>query len=241
MTNSNKKAGQSTREMAQKRRKKSIQFLIFALIIAVAIYLFSTNKEAMGAIGGIGVLIMLVAIKVIPNILVDQSKKQDKLERRAIRGAVGEEKIGDLLDELGEDFFVINDVNSQFGNIDHVLIGKYCGILLIETKSHGGKVTVENETLLLNGHLPEKDFIKQPLNNTYWLRDQLTPIIGTKPWITSVIVFTNAFVSVYKPIKGITITNKKFLKQWVEKKSLPGPSYLHYWEKRFEIREKLES
>lgn len=184
---------------------------------------------------------MLILLKVAPDILIGKSKKVDKLERRAVRGAIAEERIGDLLENLGEDFLVIHDVNSRFGNIDHVVLGKDCGLILIETKAHGGTVTIEDNTLLVNGKLPEKDFIQQTNNNTYWLRDQVGSLVGFKPWITSVIVFTNAFVKGYKPIKGVTIINKKFLRQFIQSKSKPSPQNLKVWEKRGEIEKVLSS
>lgn len=36
-------------------------------------------------------------------------------------------------------------------------------------------------------------------------------LTGIKPWVSSFIVFTNAFVERSPRIKGITVTNKKFL------------------------------
>jgi hypothetical protein len=235
MNNPNKKAGDSTRKMADKRRKLSISFIFIALCIAVILFLISTNQNLLIAIGPGGILIMLILLRVAPDFLIRESKKVEKLERRAIRGAVAEEKIGVLLEELGPDFMVIHDVNSRFGNIDHVVLGKDCGLILIETKAHGGTVTFQENTLLVNGKLPEKDFIQQTNNNTYWMRDQVSNLVGFNPWITSVIVFTNAFVKAYKPIKGVSVVNKKFLRAFIANKCKPSPQNLQIWDKREEI------
>jgi hypothetical protein len=209
--------------------------LVIALCIAVILFLISTNQNLLVAIGPGGILIMLIILRVAPDFLIGKSKKVDKLERRAIRGAVAEEKIGVLLEELGPDFIVIHDVNSRFGNIDHVVLGKDCGLILIETKAHGGTVTFQENTLLVNGKLPEKDFIQQTNNNTYWMRDQVSNLVGFNPWITSVIVFTNAFVKAYKPIKGVSVVNKKFLRAFIANKCKPSPQNLQIWDKREEI------
>jgi hypothetical protein len=241
MNNSSKKAGDSTRKMADKRRKLSLSFLAIALCIAIILFLISTNQNLLVAIGPGGILIMLIILRVAPDFLIGKSKKVDKLERRAIRGAVAEEKIGVLLEELGPDFLVIHDVNSRFGNIDHVVLGKECGLILIETKAHGGTVTFQENTLLVNGKLPEKDFIQQTNNNTYWMRDQVSNLVGFKPWISSVIVFTNAFVKAYKPIKGVSVVNKKFLRAFIANKCKPSPQNLQIWEKREEIYALLNS
>jgi hypothetical protein len=140
-----------------------------------------------------------------------KTKKMVKEEKRAIRGAKGEEIIGSTLESLGDDYLVIHDVVSPYGNIDHVIISKDYGIFLIETKAHGGKVSVQNGRLLVNGHDPEKDFIAQTLNNTYWLRDKVHSVIHAEVWIVPILVFTNAFVERTAPIKGVIIINKKFL------------------------------
>ena len=112
-----------------------------------------------------------------------------KEEKRAIRGARSEEKIGDMLTELSEDYLVLHDIDSPYGNIDHVVFSKRNGVFLIETKSHGGKVTVEGRTLLVNGKLPEKDFIAQALQNSFWLKKEIGNLIGPSPWITPILVF----------------------------------------------------
>jgi hypothetical protein len=238
MTN---KAGKSTREMAEERRKKSRIYLLIGFGIAICLFLISLNPKAMGTLGGGGVLLLLIASRVIPDIVIGKSNKKIKEAKRADRGAVAEERIGVMLENLGDAFLPIHDVVCQFGNIDHVLIGKECGVILIETKAHGGKVALEKGVLLVNGKLPEKDFIKQTLNNTYWLRDRIEKELGVKPWIHSVVVFTNAFVSAPQPVKGISVINKKFLRKFIEQNTQSGSTNEMIWEKRKEIINLLTS
>jgi hypothetical protein len=85
---------------------------------------------------------------------------------------------------------------------------------------------------LVNGKDPEKDFIAQTLRNTYWVRDQLQEELGIKVWVQPVIVFTNAFVKFGKPVKGIHITNKKYLLEFVqrERKTVSNAGLL--WEQK---------
>ena len=40
-------------------------------------------------------------------------------------------------------------------------MSKYHGIFLLETKSHRGQMQVSSNNLLVNGKLPEKDFVGQ--------------------------------------------------------------------------------
>ena len=48
--------------------------------------------------------------------------------------------------------------------------------------------------LLVNGHDPEKEFIAQTLNNTYWLKEKVHAVVNVEAWIIPILVFTNAFV-----------------------------------------------
>jgi len=48
-----------------------------------------------------------------------------------------------LSDNLSEDICVLMDLTSPYGNIDRVIIGKFGGLFLIETKYHHGDVSVQ--------------------------------------------------------------------------------------------------
>jgi hypothetical protein len=184
-------------------------------------------------------LILLILIRVFPDIIEGRVDRKLNEEKRAIRGAKGEEKIGEILTGLPEDFRVLHDIESPYGNIDNIVIGKNSGIFLLETKAHGGKVVVEGETLLVNGKLPEKDFIAQTLRNTYWLRDEISRIVEGKPWITPIIVFTNAFVAPTRPIKGVIIVNKKYLLNILQKTNKPNVVNAKVWEHKRAIENEL--
>jgi Nuclease-related domain len=215
------RAGKSTRQMARRRRESAACFALMGIVGFVVVILFLKNAKAAG-IGGIGVLVLLFLLQALPGIINKGVDRRLKEEKRAIRGAQAEEKIGDLLAGSSTDYYVLHDVKSPYGNIDHIVISKNSGVFLLETKAHGGKVEVKGETLLVNGKNPEKDFIVQTLKNTYWLRDEIAQIVGAKPWINSIIVFTNAFVPQTKPVKGVRIINKKYLLNALHELSRPN-------------------
>jgi hypothetical protein len=144
--------------MAKKRRQSAVWIGIFGIAVLLVLWLFLQNSKAWG-IGGTGILILLFLIRIIPDLIDRKVGKKLKEEKRAIRGAKGEEKIGELLEGLPDDYHILHDIESPYGNIDHIVIAKNAGIFLLETKAHGGKVEVNGETLLVNGKLPEKDFI----------------------------------------------------------------------------------
>jgi hypothetical protein len=231
-------AGKSTREMAKKRRQSALWTGLIGIAVLVVLWLLLKNSKVIG-IGGIGILILLVLLRVVPDLIDRRVGKKLKEEKRAIRGAKAEEKIGEILAGLSDEYYVLNDIESPYGNIDHIVIGENSGIFLIETKAHGGKVEVDGETLMVNGKLPEKDFIGQALRNSYWLRDEISQIVGSKPWITPIIVFTNAFVLPTRPIKGVSIVNKKYLLNVLHKTNRPNAVNAQVWKQKENIENRL--
>jgi hypothetical protein len=234
------KAGNSTRRMAQNRRRTTNFILVGVLILAIILALSIQNWQALG-LGGGAVLALLVLLRVLPDLIDKPIKRRIKEERRADRGAAAEEVVGNLLASLGEGFFVLNDIPSPYGNIDHIVIGKNRGVFLLETKAHGGRVEILADGLLVNGKLPEKDFIAQALKNTYWLRDEIEKVVGRKVWITPVVVFTNAFVPADKPIKGVYVVNKKFLLGLLKRQARMTNDFQNIWNSREELKERLIS
>jgi hypothetical protein len=231
-------AGKSTRKMAQNRRRTTNLILFGVLILAIILALTIQNWQAIG-FGGGTVLVLLVLLRVLPDLIDKPIKRRIKEERRADRGAAAEEVVGDLLEDLGDDFFVLNDISSPYGNIDHIVVGKNSGVFLLETKAHGGRVEILPDALLVNGKPPEKDFIAQALKNTYWLRDEIEKVIGSKIWITPVVVFTNAFVQAGKPIKGVHVVNKKFLPGILQRQARSTSELHQTWDSREQINKRL--
>jgi hypothetical protein len=237
MNNLQKRAGQSTRDMARKRYKNRVRFILITAGIALLIIIISYNSNLLG-IGGLGSLGLLLLARLVIDFGDTKAKRMMKEEHRALRGARGEESIGSILDNLGEDHLIIHDIESPYGNIDHIVISKQSGIFLIETKAHGGRVSVNNSQLFVNGRQPEKDFIAQALNNAYWLRENISNKFGIKIWITPILVFTNAFVERTAPVKGVMIINKKFLLSVLQRPNIKAQNSA-VWEQRENISANL--
>jgi len=231
-------AGKSTRKMAQNRRRTTNLILFGVLVLAIILALTIHNWQAIG-LGGGTVLVLLVLLRVLPDLIDKPIKRRIKAERRADRGAAAEEVLGNLLADMGEDYYVLHDISNPYGNIDHIVVGKSSGVFLLETKAHGGRVEILPDGLLVNGKPPEKDFIAQALKNTYWLRDEIEKVVGSKVWITPVVVFTNAFVPAGKPIKGVHIINKKFLPGILQRKARPTSELRQTWDSREQINKRL--
>jgi hypothetical protein len=235
----NKPAGKSTREMADRRWINALIVGLIVLVILIVLALLIFNAKAWG-IRGAAFLGILIGARLLVDWFEGYDRRSRKAEKRAIRGAIAEENIGNLLDGLGEDYCVLNDVESPYGNIDHIVIGKKNGVFLIETKSHYGKVEIFGNDLLVNGKPPEKNFIGQTLKNTYWLKERVGNITGTQPWITPILVFTNAFVPYSKPIKNIHIINKRYLLNTISHNGNSNFNNNRVWELKDKINENLQ-
>lgn len=231
------RAGKSTREMARKRRDITNIILFCALILAIVLAIAIQKWRSLGLSGGT-VFGLLLLLRVLPDLMDKPVRQRIKEERRAERGAVAEEIVGEILEDLDDNFYVIHDIPSPYGNIDHAVIAPH-GVFLLETKSHRGRVEILLDGLLINGKPPEKDFIAQTLKNTCWLREEIENLTGEKIWIKPIIVFTHAFVEPGKPIKGVIITNKKFLPEILHRSGRQDPKLLKVWEMREQIGQSL--
>lgn len=233
MQNQFGQAGKSTRERGEQLRKNAILFTIVIGVAALAI-MFVFLESITALLGGVGLLIFLgIIVFVIFNFTKRSSKKKVGLIENYMQGAVGEEKIGELLAQLEPDqYVVLHDWRSPYGNIDHIVHDSKGNIFMIETKSHYGNVKVQGESLLRGGRSFEKNFIKQSLNNSYWMKNTIEQKLGVTAWITPVIVFTNAFVEFGRPIKKVYYMNKKYLLKFIREHKGSSPAGLKLGEMR---------
>jgi hypothetical protein len=132
------RAGKSARDMAEKRY---LIRAVFVLAAGLATLFFLKALPSLAAEGIGALLIALVIFRLGMSLLESKIGKKIKEERRAIRGARGEERLEEILEELDENCMALHDVASPYGNIDHIVIGE-SGVFLIETKAHGGRVSV---------------------------------------------------------------------------------------------------
>lgn len=94
------------------------------------------------------------------------------LQRRQRAGQWGEEVVSGHLDKLARydstdqaEYYVFNDLyEPRVGNIDHLVVGP-AGIVVVETKSKKGLVSVNGSGLLtVDGELMERDALRQVYN-----------------------------------------------------------------------------
>jgi len=232
-----KPAGQSTRKMQERHYQRRMLFA--GAILTVGFLFFLTERMFLGYVHKPAILIgllvgLFLVLKVVMSFFESAGKKAKTTEGKYERGAIAEESIGDMLDKLPGEKLILHDVPSRFGNIDHIIISRTKGVILVETKSHRGEITAENDNLLIDGKPPEKDFIRQTLKNCYWLKEWIKDNLGLEVWVNCIIVFTNGFVTIRGKIKGVSVINAKYFSAYFER--LPDNQTTALWEGQDKLR-----
>jgi hypothetical protein len=126
-----RKAGQYGREVVRR--------LSFRALVAIVI--LASGTALLGLTLGIHSRAFLIADVVAIALMLVVDRKLIPILDRRIRGFRGEQHVGAILDELTpEGWMTLHDLSTGRGNIDHLTIGPG-GVLTIETKSHGGRIS----------------------------------------------------------------------------------------------------
>jgi hypothetical protein len=190
--------------------------LFFLIIMFVGIYSYNKSVKTTATLGLPVILVVAVGFIYWVKAMGDRADAYSERALQARRGAVAEEDVGNLLGELPAGYFVVHDVASKRGNIDHIVISTK-GILILETKSHRGVVSCEGEMLMRDGKPFEKDFIKQAWAQAFSIRDLLTSQGISAPKPQPVILFANADVRVRKQVRGVEIISRRYLPACLER------------------------
>lgn len=150
------------------------------------------------------VSILLPAIFLLLLIFIDRivSRKMDAYETERenyLKGATGEHRVAQTINDLPDGFFVIHDLAKPFGNLDHVVIGS-TGVFVLETKNWKGVITPDGRGgILHNGHRYLKDVIKPLIVRMMSVRTKINALCDTKtdlPYFNALMVFPSARVDV---------------------------------------------
>lgn len=128
-----------------------------------------------------------------------------RLETAADRyyaGAGGEYDVGTILSGLSPEFHVLNGVGFYGGDIDHIIVGP-TGIFVVETKNHGGTVSLKHGRLCRNGKPLDRDYLRQVRLETRYVKERLD--VQAVPAVQPVLVFARAKVRVAKSVHGVRI------------------------------------
>jgi hypothetical protein len=166
---------------------------------------FSQKTNALGL--GTEVFIFTLGFGFIPDLVDGHGEGQQESGRLSKL----EEEIRDLLNDLGDDFHVLQDIESPHGTIRQVVFSRGAGVFLIEARPDLSHAALDHSSPACERHGPEPHVIDQCTAKAYWLRDRITEIVGVKPWISSLLVMPNAFVPHDLKVDGVRIINKASL------------------------------
>lgn len=194
--------GDSARYVSQETVKKRRQMTEFgAAVIAVvcvvsgffAGYLFQNKNLTLTTF----TLLLLADAAVVVGMTKFGERKLNHLEKERVamrKGAVGEAAVAANLVDFPDDFYVINDLSTPFGNVDHVVVGS-TGVFLIDTKNWRGVVAADgNGELLYNGQPTEKPMVRPFVGRLMGIKDQIKSLSRLDPYFQGVLVFTSARV-----------------------------------------------
>jgi hypothetical protein len=180
-------------EQSIKRFQKQfvIMFLVCYFLALGLGYLLGLRKHPYPLI------IILIFIVTIPVIVRLTNRIIEKLEREKIsfrKGATGEALIGYILEGFPDDYRVIHDLTTSFGNIDHVVVGP-SGTYVIDTKNWKGVVTADgNGELLLNGKPTQKPEARNLSRTIMSIKEKIKVLSPVDLYIQGVLAFPSAWV-----------------------------------------------
>lgn len=181
-----------TEQSIRKFRKQfTVIFLVFYFLASVLGYLLGINKQPYSLII---ILILVISLPVIVQLTVRISEKLERERINFRKGATGEALVGYILEGFPDDYRVIHDLTTSFGNIDHVVVGP-SGVYIIDTKNWKGVVTADGSgELLLNGRATKKPAIKALSRTIMDVKDKVKVLSALDPYIQGVLAFPSAWV-----------------------------------------------
>lgn len=166
-------------------------FLIFSGLAFSLGYALGLNKQPYSLIV-VGILIAALPITYRSMKRISEKLERDRLNFR--KGATGEAQIGYVLDAFPDEYRVVHDLATSFGNIDHVVIGP-SGVYIVDTKNWKGVVASDGSgELLLNGKPTQKPEVKNLSRAIMNVKDKIKTLSGLGPYITGILAFPSAHV-----------------------------------------------
>lgn len=132
------------------------------------------------------------------------------------KGARGEEHVADLLAGLPAGYHVFHDFAVGGYHVDHVVVGPP-GIFSVETKSWRGPVTVEENEIIVNGHLPDRAPIGQATREAAAVQAALARAGWTTGEVKPVVCFaSDTFSDTRRAVGAVMVLNAEVAAGWIE-------------------------
>lgn len=186
----------SNQAVSSFRRMQAVAFVAVALLGAASgfIICLSLLRPRISPVISYGAPVALLGADFL--IWKISSRKLAALEKQRVdwrRGVTGEAIVAATLENLTDDFYVINDLTTDFGNLDHVVVGP-TGVFIIDAKNWRGIVASDGKgDVTVNGRRPDGTSVKAFLGRLMTVREKvrvLAPEINS--YFQALFVFTSA-------------------------------------------------
>ena len=185
--------GRYVADQSIKKRQKQfiVIFLVFYVLAFLLGYLLGKNFQSYALI------LFIVFTCLLPFVFKKLNQIIETLERESLcfrKGATGEAIVGGILNNFPDDFRVIHDLTTPYGNVDHVVIGT-TGTYIIDTKNWKGVVAADgNGELLLNGKPTDKPEIRNLSRRIMSIREKIKVLSSLDPYVQGLFAFPSAYV-----------------------------------------------
>ncbi len=182
-------SGRYTSEESVKQfgRTMSLSLIGFALMSALVGYSIAKNNFLF-------TILFLLGGGIIFYFFYRIAMKHERYRFNYRRGADGEVRVGNALGLFPDEYNIINDLKTDFGNIDHVVVGP-TGVYVLDSKNLRGIITAaEDGELLVNGKPTDKPEVKILTGRLMSIKEKVKTLCGLDPYIQGVLVFPSARV-----------------------------------------------
>ena len=184
--------GETGRYVAEQATKQLLRLLLLLYVFGIIIGFLSGYM--VGARRNLITLLVLPLLLVLWNFFVKKCKsiETDRINFR--KGVMGEAVIGYILESFPDDYRVIHDLSTPFGNIDHIVIGP-TGAYVIDAKNWKGVVGADgNGELLLNGKPTQKPEIKNLTRRIMSIKEKIKVLSPVDSYVQGVFAFPSAYI-----------------------------------------------
>jgi hypothetical protein len=145
-------------------------------------------------------------------------------------GFEGERVVGQSLEYLRADGYqVFHDIAEDGYNIDHVVIGPK-GVYAIETKTrrkgigHAAEIVYDGKTLLVDGHSPDRNPLKQAQASADRISEILRQNTGHNVYVRPVVLYPGWWVTRRCRNEKVWVLNPNALPDWLQHENETLPS-----------------
>jgi hypothetical protein len=184
--------GETGRYVAEQATKKLLRLLLLLYLFGILIGFLS--GYIVGARRNIVTLLVLPLFFVLWKVFAKKFKAIENERISFRKGVMGEAVVGYILEGFPDDYRIIHDLSTPFGNIDHVVVGP-TGAYVIDAKNWKGVIAADgNGELLLNGKPTQKTEVKNLSRRIMGIKEKLTVLSSLDPYVQGVFAFPSAYI-----------------------------------------------